>query len=190
MRRLVSEVSLPSEAGGHDVVGETGAVKPMSGESIAWPRHLDLAPYPMTTENNKALVRRLVEEVFNRRNLSVVDELVSPDFVEHEVIPGIPSGREGTRQMFAMVLAAFPDFKGTIDDLIAEGDKVVLRWTWTGTQQGEFLGLPPSGKRMSIGVIDIIQFSNGKAVAHWGQSDMMGLMQQLGPASGSPPGGA
>jgi len=142
----------------------------------------------MTTEQNKALVRRLVDEVFNRRNVSAVDELMSPDFVEHEVVPGLPPGREGTKQMLTMVHGAFPDFKGTIDDLIAEGEKVVLRWTWTGTQKGEFMGLPPLGRKMSIGVIDIIQFSGGRAVAHWGQMDGLGLTQQLGPESGSPPG--
>lgn len=158
------------------------------GEQIAQPRVAILASYPMTTEQNKALVRRLVDEVFNRRNVSVVEELVSPDFVEHEVIPGLPPGREGAKQMFAMIHGAFPDFKGTIEDLIAEGDKVVLRWTWTGTQKGEFMGLAPLGKQMSIGVIDILQFSDGRAVAHWGQMDGLGLMQQLGPGSCSPPG--
>ena len=144
----------------------------------------------MTTEQNKALVRRLVDEVFNRRNVSVVDELLAPDFIEHEVIPGLPPGREGAKQMFVMLHGAFPDFKGSIDDLIAEGEKVVMRWTWTGTQKGEFMGMPPSGKRMSIGVIDIIRFSGGKAVEHWGISDNLALMQQLGPDSGSPAGGS
>jgi predicted ester cyclase len=81
-----------------------------------------------------------------------------------------------------MFRGAFPDFKVTIDDLIAEGDKVVIRATWNGTQKGEFMGIPPTGKRVSFGVIDIIRMAGGKAVEHWGQMDSMGMMQQLGVA--------
>jgi steroid delta-isomerase-like uncharacterized protein len=135
----------------------------------------------MSTEQNKALVRRLVDEIFNRGNADLVDELMAPDFVEHEELPpGMPSGRDGVKQMTVMLRSAFPDFKATIDDMLAEGDKVVLRMNWTGTQRGEFMGIPASGRGMSIGVIDIIRVAGGKCVEHWGQMDMMGLMMQLG----------
>jgi predicted ester cyclase len=79
-----------------------------------------------------------------------------------------------------MLRSAFPDFHATIDDIIAEGDKVVLRQTWTGTHKGEFMGIPPTGKRVSFGVIDIIRVDGDKCVEHWGQMDNAGLMQQLG----------
>jgi steroid delta-isomerase-like uncharacterized protein len=141
----------------------------------------------MSVEQAKALVRRFVEEIFNRGNMSVVEELFAPDFVEHEELPaGLPNDREGVIQLTTMLRSAFPDFKATIDDIIAEGSKVVIRMTWRGTQDGEFMGMPPSGKSVSIGVIDIIRIADGKFVEHWGQIDSMGMMQQLGaiPAPG------
>jgi steroid delta-isomerase-like uncharacterized protein len=141
----------------------------------------------MSTEQNKAVVRQMVEEVFNRGDTSLVDKFLAPDFVEREELPpGIPRNREGVKQLTAMFRSVFPDFKATIDDMIAEGDKVVIRQTWTGTQKGEFMGIPPTGKRVSFGVIDIIRIADGKFVEHWGQMDSMGMMQQLGaiPAPG------
>jgi predicted ester cyclase len=86
-----------------------------------------------------------------------------------------------------MLHAAFPDFKATIDDLITEGDKVVIRMTWRGTQKGEFMGVPPTGKRVSFGVIDIIRIAGGRFAEHWGQMDNMSMMHQLGalPAPGA-----
>ena len=135
----------------------------------------------MVTEQNKALIGRFVEELFNRGNMSLVNEIFAPDFVEHEQLPpGIPNDREGVKVLTSMLRSAFPDFKATIEDILAEGDKVVVRMTWSGTQKGEFMGMPATGKRMSIGVIDIIRVANGKLVEHWGQMDAMGMMQQLG----------
>lgn len=142
----------------------------------------------MSTEQNKALVRQMVEEIFNRGNMSRADEFLAPDFVEREELPpGIPRDREGVKQLTAMLRSAFPDFKATIDDIVAEGDKVVIRQTWSGTQKGEFMGVPPTGKSVSFGVIDIIRIAGGKAVEHWGQMDSMGLMQQLGAIPAGPP---
>ena len=135
----------------------------------------------MSTEQNKALVRQLVEELFNRGNMSRADELLAPDFVEREELPpGIPRDREGVKQLTTMLRSAFPDFKATIDDIIAEGDKVVVRSTWSGTHKGEFMGIPPTGKRVSFGVFDIVRIAGGKVVEHWGQMDNMRMMQQLG----------
>jgi predicted ester cyclase len=82
--------------------------------------------------------------------------------------------------MFTMMYTAFPDFQATLENLIAEDDRVVVHMLWTGTHQGEFMGIPPTGRRMSINVIDILRVADGKFVEHWGVSDMMGLMQQLG----------
>ena len=135
----------------------------------------------MSTEQNKEQMRRVIEEVMNRGNVSLADELLAPDFVEHEALPpGIPGGREGVKHLTTAFRSAFPDFKATIDDMLAEGDKVVVRTTWSGTQQCEFMGVPPTGRCVSFGVIDIVRFSGGKAVEHWGQMDTMGMMQQLG----------
>lgn len=135
----------------------------------------------MSTEQNKTLVRQLIEEVFNQGNVSLANEIVSPDYVEHEPLPpGMPQGREGFEMIVHMLQSAFPDFKATIEDIVAEDDKVVIRMTWSGTQQAEFMGLPASGKQMSIAIIDIFRLADGKFVDHWGVSDMMTMMQQLG----------
>ena len=141
----------------------------------------------MQTEQNKALYRQFVEEVFNRGNTSAIDELVAPDFVEHEELPpGVPSGREGVKQLSIMLRSAFPDLKATIDDILAEGDKVAARMTWRGTHKGEFMGIPPTGKSVSVGVIDVVRFTGDKFVEHWGLMDNASMMQQLGavPAPG------
>ncbi len=135
----------------------------------------------MATEENKALISRFVEELFNQGNISLANELLASDFVEREQLPpGVPDGREGVKALTSMLRSAFPDFKATIEDMVAEGDKVVVRMTWSGTHKGEFMGIPASGKLVSIGVIDIIRVNKGKLVEHWGQMDSMGMMQQLG----------
>ena len=141
----------------------------------------------MPTEQNKALVRQMVEEIFNRGNISLVDEIMAPDFVEREELPpGIPRDREGVKMLTIMMRSGIPDFNATIDDVVAEGDRVVIRMTSRGTQTGEFMGMPPTGKSISVGVIDIFRIAGGKFVEHWGVTDMMGMMQQLGamPAPG------
>jgi steroid delta-isomerase-like uncharacterized protein len=139
----------------------------------------------MSIEQNKALVRQLIEEVFNRGNMSLIDELLAPDFLEREEMPpGMPSDREGVRLATTMLHNAFPNFKATINDIIAEGDKVVTRLTWSSTQMGGFMGIPPAGKSMSIGVIDIFRIDEGKSVEHWGLMDSLAMMQQLGAIPG------
>ena len=135
----------------------------------------------MSIEQNKAVFRQIVEEIFNQGNISLFDELVAPDFIEHEELPpGIPVGREGAKVLFTQLRSAFPDFNAEIEDLIAEGDRVVVRMKWTGTHEGEFMGIPPTGRSISIEVIDIVRFEGGKFVEHWGIMDNMGMMQQLG----------
>lgn len=139
----------------------------------------------MSVEQNKALIVRLVEELFNRGNVGIVGEIFAPDFIEREQLPpGVPSGREGVKALTTMLRSAFPDFKAKIEDILAEKDKVVIRMTWSGTQKGEFMGVPATGRRVSFGVIDIIRIANGKLVEHWGQMDSMSMMQQLGAIPG------
>ena len=139
----------------------------------------------MSIEQNKALVRQMVEEVFNGGNMSLVDELFAVDFVEHEELPpGTPPGREGAKAITTAIRSAFPDFKATIEHIIAEGDKVFIRMTWSGTQAGEFMGVPSTGKKFAVGVFDVVRMENGKIVEHWGLMDSMGMMQQLGAMPG------
>ena len=140
----------------------------------------------MSTELNKKVARQLVEEILSQGSMSLVDDLIVPDFIEHETLPpGMPHSREGFAVMLTVMRSAFPDFKAKLEDIIAEEDKVVIRMTWTGTQQGEFMGMPPSGKSFSVGVIDIFRMAGGRIVEHWGLMDSMAMMQQLGamPAS-------
>jgi len=134
----------------------------------------------MSTEQNKALFRRLLDEVANKGNIALIDELVSPGVLEHEAFPGLSPDREGVKQFFTRIRQAFLDLRVTIHDEIAEGDKVVFRETWSGTHKGEFVGVAPTGKKVSFGTIDIVRIADGKIVEHWGQTDTMGLMQQLG----------
>ncbi len=135
----------------------------------------------MTVEQNKEIARRFVEEVFNRGNFGVLDQLMAPNFVEHEQLPpGIPSTHEGAVQLFGMLRSAFPDLTASIEHLIGEGDKVVIHMILSGTQKGEFLGIPPSGKHMTVPVFDLLRFEGGQISEHWGLMDAMGMMQQLG----------
>jgi steroid delta-isomerase-like uncharacterized protein len=133
----------------------------------------------MTTEQNKALVRQF-EHFINTQDLDSALALLSPDFVDHTPAVGLPSGIEGVRAFFTMQFAAFPDSQIQSLDMIAEGDKVVHRMSGTGTHQGAFLGIPPTGKRVTWSFIDIWRVANGKIVEHWVEADMMGMMQQLG----------
>ncbi len=134
----------------------------------------------MSTEENKAVVRRFVEEVQGHHKLELVDQLFDPSYNDHASGPGIVPGIEGFKQFFGMMLRAFPDLHATIHDQVAEGDKVVTRKTFEGTHKGDYMGVPPSGKQVEIGVIDIFRVVNGRIVEHWMQQDRLGFMQQLG----------
>lgn len=135
----------------------------------------------MSEEENKAIIARMYEEIHNKGNLDRADEIVTSDFVDHNPPdPNIPKGPEGLRQVFGMFRSAFPDFHTTIEDMISEGDRVVTRLTMHGTHKGEFMGIPATGKKISVPVIDIIRLSDGKAVERWGVEDIAGMMQQLG----------
>ncbi len=143
----------------------------------------------MGAEENKALVRRL-QEAWDKGNLDVLDELLAPNFVDHNPMPGLPADRAGQKQRMTLFRAAFPDLKTTVEDLVAEGDKVVLRGTARGTHKGEFQGMAPTGKQVAVQGIFIGRVVGGKLVETWEQFDAMGLMQQLGamPSPGRPTG--
>jgi steroid delta-isomerase-like uncharacterized protein len=132
----------------------------------------------MSTEDNKALVRRAYD-AYNQRNWAAYYELFTPDCVGHYASMTIP-GLEAYKQFLSMYLTAFPDLHVTLEDIIAEGDIVVVRQTGHGIHQGDLMGIPPTGKQVTVTGINIARFANGKAVELWGNSDDLGLLQQLG----------
>jgi steroid delta-isomerase-like uncharacterized protein len=129
-------------------------------------------------ERNKALVCRFVEEVQNRHNLAALDELFSPDLIDHSGLAN--PGLEGTRAFFTMMFLAFPDMRFTIQQQMAEGDRVMTHKRFHGTHLGPFMGIPATGKEVAFDNIDIMAVRDGKIVEHWAVADMLSLMQQLG----------
>jgi len=136
-----------------------------------------------TLVDNKALVRRFIDEVFLRGDFSAVDELLTEDFTPHTWGP-TPPGRDGLKEAITRVSAGISDPQMTIEDLIAEGDRVAVRLTSSATHTGEFMGMPPSGKRYEIGEIHIFRIRDGQVAEHWHQADFMGMMRQLGASPG------
>lgn len=132
----------------------------------------------MSTEDNKAHVRRGFEAV-NQKNLAVFDELLDPDVVFHNASTTM-QGLEAYKQFLSMYITAFPDLQFTVEDMIAEGDRVVARCTTRGTHQGTFMGIPPTGKQVKTTLIFIDRIVNGKGVEQWSNGDDLGLLQQLG----------
>jgi predicted ester cyclase len=141
----------------------------------------------VSAEENKALFLRTYEELLNAGDLSVADELVAPEFVNHEAPPGRDRGPESMRGLAAMLRTAFPDLHFEIEDLVAEGDLVAGRLTMSGTHEGPLMGTPPTGRPVRQDHMHFVRFEGGKAVEHWGVRDDLGMMRQLGLAPG--PGG-
>jgi steroid delta-isomerase-like uncharacterized protein len=141
----------------------------------------------MGAEDNKAVVRRWIE-LWNTHDVAAVDEMVSSDYVRHD--PNAPEvrGPEAQKQLLTMFFTAFPDLHLTIEDLIAEGDKVVARLTARGTHQGELLGMPPSNTRVAIMLVDIFRLADGRIAEQWAILDILGMLQQIGaiPTPGAP----
>ncbi|MGB2954048.1 MAG: ester cyclase [Gaiellaceae bacterium] len=133
------------------------------------------------SEQNKVAMRRFYDDVVNKGNVDLIDDLLTEDFREYEQLPpGLEPTREGVKQLFRTFREAFPDLRFEVEDLLADDDKVVARITIRGTHEGEFMGIPATGKKVEFGGIDIVQFRDGKAVAHWGVSDTAGMLEQLG----------
>jgi len=130
-------------------------------------------------EQNKSLVRRIFEEGINQNKQGVFDELIALSYVNHD-IPAPTPGLQGFKMVIGMFLAAFPDMRVTIEEELAEGNKVITRGYFTGTHQGDFQGIPPTGKQIKVKYIDIWLVENGKLMENWVRLDELGLMQQLG----------
>jgi steroid delta-isomerase-like uncharacterized protein len=137
--------------------------------------------------DNEAALRHFFEQI-NAGDADAAVELLADGFVEHEAMPGLEPNKEGARQLFRMMIAGFPDWRFDAEDILTSGDKLVARSRVTGTNKGEFMGMPATGKSINIQAIDIVRFGNdGLAVEHWGVMDMMSMMQQLGVVPQGPP---
>jgi steroid delta-isomerase-like uncharacterized protein len=130
--------------------------------------------------HNKLIVRRFFEEIFNQGNLAAADEIVAVDYLNHNAAPTEAPGREGLKQFVSYAHAGLRDLQFTLDDQVAEDDKVVTRWTATAIHQGEFAGIPATGKRVTITAINIHRVVEGQIQEGWLQWDALGLLQQLG----------
>lgn len=152
------------------------------GGSVRWVREFDVIEEEGSMDQsheNKALARRIYIEVLNQRRLDLLEELVKPEYIEHDPLPGQREGIDGIRDRFTMLIEGLdPVF--TIEDMIAEGERVVVRWTNSGTNIGDFLGAPATNRPFSTAGIDIYRVEDGKLAEHWHVVDLYGQMVQLG----------
>jgi steroid delta-isomerase-like uncharacterized protein len=133
------------------------------------------------SEPNKAIVRRLFEELWNKGNLSLADELFSPNYAHYDPsTPDVGRGPESEKNRATLYRTAFPDLRLTIEDIIAEGETVMARWSCRGTHKGDLSGIAPTGKQFNISGVTIARLANGKLAEGWVNWDALGLMQQLG----------
>jgi steroid delta-isomerase-like uncharacterized protein len=134
-----------------------------------------------TVAANRALIRRVFDEIVNGRNLDAIESLYRTDFVDHDPLPGGRDGRDGVRHTLGSLQAAFSDLHVTINDMSAHGDKVVIHNTWVGTHDGRLLGLPPTGRRTSYDGIVIFRVEDGRVAERWAMVEVDRLQRQLTP---------
>lgn len=132
------------------------------------------------SENGRTIARRFTEDIWDKRQLDVTEEIMASDFVDHDPVSGQKAGRDGYKEMVGLFLAAFPDLRVKNEDVIVEGDKVVLRWTAHGTHNGQLMNIPATGKQVTLKGIDIVRIENGRIVERWGEFDALGMLSQLG----------
>ena len=146
----------------------------------------DQGPLSSARESHKAIYRRIIEAI-GRGNPAALDDLMSPDIVDHNPLPDQASGREGFKEWMAAARASFPDLQGIVEDVVAENDRVAARMTWEGTHRGTFAGVNATNKRVSMSAFHIVRFEDGLAVEWWGTADLFGALQQLGATVAGPP---
>jgi steroid delta-isomerase-like uncharacterized protein len=134
----------------------------------------------MSLEENKERVRRLFEDVWNAGKLGLLDTLIGAAYVDHNPLPGQPSGAAGVKGKIEGLRAAFPDLRFALEELVAEGDIVAARYSWRGTHKGSYLGIPPSGKAILVRGMDFFRLRDGRIVEHWDNVDELGMLTQLG----------
>src|SRR5918998_1224280 len=132
---------------------------------------------PMSEAENKTIAERFNEDVWGRGDEAALEELLDPDFVDHDALPGQSPDREGHRQILAAFRHAFPDLNVTTEDIVAEGDRVVSRWTAHGTHQGDLMGVAPTSNEETIKGIDVLRVAGGRIVERWAQFNDLGVMQ-------------
>jgi steroid delta-isomerase-like uncharacterized protein len=130
--------------------------------------------------DHKALAQRWFTEVMNEGNEGVLDEITSPNFVDHDPLPGTSADRDGLHDFIKQIRSAFPDLEANIDDMLVEGDQIAIRSTVRGTHEGDFMGIPATGKKVEVANYDFVRIENDQAVEHWGTIDSAALMEQLG----------
>jgi predicted ester cyclase len=143
----------------------------------------------MSTENNKHVYRRWIDEVWHKGNLALNDEFVSPDCTDHNELPGFPPGREGIAALVAMLRAGHSDVKWWVDQLVGEGDVAVGRWTMTGVHTGPVFGAPGTGRQVRVTGMDMVRVVEGRIVEIWHNEDVIGHLMQIGvipPLGGNP----
>jgi steroid delta-isomerase-like uncharacterized protein len=128
----------------------------------------------------KAMAQQWYSEVMNEGNEDLIDELCAENFVDHDPLPGTGPDRQGIHDFVKLVRSAFPDLQTTVDEIIAEGDRIAVRSTFRGTHEGDFMGIPATGKKVEVSNYDFVRFENGQAAEHWGTIDSAALMEQLG----------
>lgn len=133
-----------------------------------------------TPQSNADVFRQYLKDVWEGGKLDTLDDFFSPDFVNHDPVPGLPANREGERRLVEMFRDAFSDFATTVETAVPEGEKLAARWTATGTHTGTFAGVPPTGKQVAMIGVEFLRFADGKIVEAWVNFDMAGLLQQLG----------
>ena len=134
----------------------------------------------MSVQDNKTVVGRYYEEVFNQRKTGLLDQLAVDDYVEHDPFPGQGNGRADLKARAETILGAFSPLQFRLEDVVAEEDRVAVRWHQAGTHTGLFMGIPPSGRQFTLTGIDIHQLRDGQMAEHWHEVDLYGLLQQLG----------
>ena len=133
----------------------------------------------------KAMAERWFAEVMSEGKVDVVDELCAQDYVEHDPFPGTSADLGGLKESVGILRSAFPDAQVSADDIIVEGDRLAVRSTLRGTHDGDFMGIPATGKKVEVAGYDIVRFEDDKAAEHWGVIDAAALMEQLGAAPGA-----
>ena len=142
------------------------------------------------SDESKAIVRRFVEHVQNNGNIEAAGEFIAEDVIDHSLPPEMPPGLEGAKRMLEMLRRALPDHDAVVHAMIAEGDLVATRKSFTGTHLGNFMSIPPTGRKVTMELIDFVRVRDRKIVEHWNIVDQLGLMQQLGVLPGPPSGRA
>jgi steroid delta-isomerase-like uncharacterized protein len=134
------------------------------------------------SEAHKVLAMRMYNEVISQGDLAALDDMIHDDFVEHEEMPGLPTDKSAPAAFVTMFRSAFPDLHASVEDILQDGDKLVVRARMSGTHKGEFMGMPPTDNKFDIQAIDIVEFRDDKVIAHWGVIDAAAMMGQLGVA--------